>query len=51
LADVGRFRGRAREEYLRNRVGWVFSSAGLQPLMRALENVWLADLAPASAHP
>jgi putative ABC transport system ATP-binding protein len=40
--DVGRLRGRAREEYLRNTVGWVFSSAGLLPLLSALENVWLA---------
>ena len=40
--DVGRLRGRAREEYLRTTVGWVFSSAGLLPLLSALENVWLA---------
>ena len=40
--DVGRLRGRAREEYLRSTVGWVFSSAGLLPLLSALENVWLA---------
>src|SRR5712692_1971920 len=40
--DVGRLRGRAREEYLRNTVGWVFSSAGLLPLLTAMENVWLA---------
>jgi putative ABC transport system ATP-binding protein len=40
--DVGRLRGRAREEYLRGTVGWVFSSAGLLPLLSALENVWLA---------
>lgn len=40
--DVGRLRGRAREEYLRKTVGWVFSSAGLLPLLSALENVWLA---------
>jgi putative ABC transport system ATP-binding protein len=40
--DVGRLRGRAREEYLRHTVGWVFSSAGLLPLLSALENVWLA---------
>jgi putative ABC transport system ATP-binding protein len=40
--DVGRLHGRAREDYLRNTVGWVFSSAGLLPLLSALENVWLA---------
>jgi putative ABC transport system ATP-binding protein len=40
--DVGGLRGRAREEYLRSTVGWVFSSAGLLPLLSALENVWLA---------
>jgi putative ABC transport system ATP-binding protein len=40
--DVGRLRGRAREEYLRTTVGWVFSSAGLLPLLTAMENVWLA---------
>ncbi len=40
--EVGRLHGRAREEYLRNMVGWVFSSAGLLPLLSAMENVWLA---------
>ena len=44
--DVGRLHGRAREEYLRNTVGWVFSSAGLLPLLSALENVWLAARLP-----
>ena len=40
--DVGRLHGRAREEYLRKTVGWVFQSAGLLPLLTAQENVWLA---------
>src|SRR5260370_15507568 len=40
--EVGRLHGRAREEYLRTMVGWVFSSAGLLPLLSAMENVWLA---------
>jgi putative ABC transport system ATP-binding protein len=40
--DVGGLHGRAREEYLRKTVGWVFQSAGLLPLLSAQENVWLA---------
>ena len=40
--DVARLHGRAREEYLRKTVGWVFQSAGLLPLLTAQENVWLA---------
>jgi putative ABC transport system ATP-binding protein len=40
--DVGSLHGRAREEYLRRTVGWVFQSAGLLPLLSAQENVWLA---------
>jgi putative ABC transport system ATP-binding protein len=40
--DVGGLHGRAREEYLRKTVGWVFQSAGLLPLLTAQENVWLA---------
>src|SRR6202165_2473496 len=40
--DVGRPCGRGREGDLRTTVGWVFSSAGLLPLLSALENVWLA---------
>ena len=41
--DVARLHGRAREEYLRKTVGWVFQSAGLLPLLTAQENVWLAS--------
>jgi putative ABC transport system ATP-binding protein len=40
--DVVKLHGRAREEFLRETVGWMFQSAGLLPLLTAQENVWLA---------
>jgi ABC-type lipoprotein export system ATPase subunit len=40
-ADVGALRGAALEDFRRRTVGWAFQTAGLLPLLTALENVWL----------
>src|SRR5690349_13058374 len=39
--DVGELRGAKLDEFRRRTVGWAFQTAGLLPLLTALENVWL----------
>ena len=40
-ADVAALRGSALDDFRRRTVGWAFQTAGLLPLLTALENVWL----------
>jgi len=40
-SDVGALQGTALDEFRRRTVGWAFQTAGLLPLLTALENVWL----------
>ena len=40
-ADVGALRGASLDEFRRRTVGWAFQTAGLLPLLTALENVWV----------
>lgn len=39
--DVGDLRGAKLDEFRRRTVGWAFQTAGLLPLLTALENVWV----------
>src|SRR5881396_2437533 len=39
--DVGSLRGADLERFRQRTIGWAFQTAGLLPLLTALENVWL----------